>query len=89
MAGKKVKDIENKDVLKKFQSYPNNVRKKLLYLRQLIFEAASENKELANVEETLKWGEPSYLTDGGSAVRIGWKKIVLRTMRCIFIVKRN
>jgi hypothetical protein len=26
------------------------------------------------VEETLKWGEPSYITKSGSTIRIDWKK---------------
>lgn len=28
----------------------------------------------SEIEETLKWGEPSYLTKNGSTIRIGWKK---------------
>ncbi len=27
-----------------------------------------------DLEETLKWGEPSYVTKAGSTIRIGWKK---------------
>ncbi len=26
------------------------------------------------MEETLKWGEPSYLTKGGSTIRMDWKQ---------------
>ena len=29
---------------------------------------------LQKIEETLKWGEPSYLTKHGSTVRIDWKE---------------
>ena len=43
-------------------------------LRKLIFDVASKNKEIGEIEETLKWGEPSYLTEGGSTVRIDWKE---------------
>ena len=50
------------------------MRKKLLHLRQIILDTASETEGVNELEETLKWGEPSYLTEGGSTVRIGWKK---------------
>jgi len=46
---------------------------KILYLRRLVLEVASETKEMAQVEETLKWGEPSYLVVKGSTIRFDWK----------------
>ncbi|TQV68199.1 DUF1801 domain-containing protein [Exilibacterium tricleocarpae] len=66
-------DIKNPQVGRKFQSYPNNIQEELLLLRQLIFETAAETEAIGQVEETLKWGEPSYLADGGSTIRINWK----------------
>ncbi len=57
-----------------FNNYPVRVRKKILSLRKLIIEAASEIKEITNLEETLKWGEPGYLVKEGSTIRIDWKK---------------
>ena len=57
-----------------FRLYPPQIQSKLLYLRQLIFEVASENKEIGAIVETLKWGEPSYLAKNGSTIRIAWKK---------------
>ena len=36
-------------------------------------DAASETEGVDGLEETLKWGEPSYLTKGGSTVRMDWK----------------
>lgn len=57
-----------------FNNYPNSVRKKILTLRKLIIEAANEIDTITNLEETLKWGEPSYLTKNGSTIRIDWKK---------------
>lgn len=57
-----------------FKHYPKRPREKLLLLRQLIFEAALETEGVGMVEETLKWGEPSYLARGGSTIRIGWKE---------------
>ena len=38
-----------------FNKYPELVRKKLLNLRKLIIETASEAKEITSIEETLKW----------------------------------
>lgn len=45
-----------------------------MFLRQLIIEVASDTPGIGELEETLKWGEPSYLAKGGSTVRIGWKE---------------
>ena len=39
------------------------MRKKLLHLRQIILDTASETEGVNELEETLKWGEPSYLTE--------------------------
>lgn len=57
-----------------FESYPDDIRKKLKFLRQLIVDTAREIDGVGLLEETLKWGEPSYLAKGGSTIRIGWKK---------------
>lgn len=56
----------------KFNSYPNNIRPKMDKLRQLILKTAKE-LEIKDLEETLKWDEPSYLTKHGSTIRIDWK----------------
>jgi len=69
----KVGNINNVEVLAIFDSYPNNVRDHFYFLRQLVFETASE-LEITDLEETLKWGEPSYLTKKGSTLRISWRK---------------
>ena len=57
-----------------FQNYPDSVRKKIRNLRRLILETAGETEEVTQLEETLKWGEPSYLINNGSTIRIDWKK---------------
>ena len=69
--------MKNSEVAAVFKNYPKNVREKLIFLRQLIFETAAETAGVGEIEETLKWGEPSYLTPhtkSGSTVRIDWKK---------------
>jgi len=58
----------------KMSSYPNAVRDKMHYLRKLVLEAAEEIPELEKLEETLKWGEPSFLAKGGSTLRMDWKE---------------
>ena len=64
----------NPEVELVFNNYPDLIRKKILYLRSLVLEAASEMEGISNLEETLKWGEPSYLAKNGSTIRIDWKK---------------
>ena len=65
--------FENPDVAAVFDSYPKDVRKPLLRLRQLILETAASTDGVGALEETLKWGQPSYLTakpKTGSTIRI-------------------
>jgi hypothetical protein len=45
-----------------------------LILRQLILDTAIETEGVVHVDETVKWGEPSYITKKGSTIRIGWKQ---------------
>ena len=56
-----------------FDAYPAAVKARLLALRRLIFETAKATKGVGALEETLKWGQPSYLTPetgSGSTIRI-------------------
>lgn len=60
-----------------FAALPEKARDGLLALRGLIFEAAAGNETVGRVEETLKWGQPSYLTPetkSGSTIRLGVPK---------------
>lgn len=57
-----------------FQNYPEGVREKMLHLRRLVIEAAEETEGITQVEECLKWGEPSYLVKKGSTLRMDWKQ---------------
>ncbi|NLQ18888.1 DUF1801 domain-containing protein [Marinomonas sp. M1K-6] len=61
------------EVQSKFDQYPIHIKPLLENLRELILEVA-ESLSLGDVEETLKWGEPSYLVKGGSTIRIDWKE---------------
>ena len=66
--------IENTTVSEAFDRYPADINKAMLTLRQLILNTATETDGVTSLEETLKWGEPSYLTKGGSTIRIDWKQ---------------
>lgn len=62
----------DKNVEAVFQTYPLQVREKLLQIRTDIL-ATALSYDVGGIEESLKWGEPSYLARKGSAVRIAWK----------------
>lgn len=56
-----------------FKAYPPLVRARLLALRELVFDTAERTEGVGRLTETLKWGQPSYLTGetgSGSTVRI-------------------
>ena len=70
-------EIENAEVAAVFDKYPEKMREKLMFLRQLIIDTAASTEGVGELEEILKWGEPSYLTSqtkSGSTGRIDWKK---------------
>ena len=55
--------------------YPDQAKACFEAIRSMIFEEA-ERLEVGPLEETLKWGEPSYLTSktkSGSTIRMAWK----------------
>jgi len=71
------KKIKNPEVAVVFESYPRKIRTKLMFLRQLVLDTAASIEAVGEIEETLKWGEPSYLTPktkSGSTIRIAWKE---------------
>ncbi len=71
-----VKPCMDAAVAKAFDAYPANIRRRLMELRALIFHVAAATDGVGEIEETLKWGEPAYLTSqtgSGSTLRIGWK----------------
>jgi len=57
-------------------TYPPAIQQDVLALRWLILSLAEGIPAVGAIEETLKWGEPAFLTTetgSGSTVRIGWK----------------
>ncbi len=56
-----------------FKAYPADVRRRLMDLRELVFETAADTAGVGRLTEALKWGQPSFLTKqtgSGSTVRI-------------------
>jgi uncharacterized protein DUF1801 len=68
-----MKSFGDKAVAAVFEGYPAGLRRKLIALRELIFKVADATDGVGRLTETLKWGQPSYLTmesGSGSTVRI-------------------
>ncbi len=65
------------EVASAFAAFPEPVRAQLLEVRRLIFAKAAEIGGVDPLTETLKWGEPAYLTEtthSGSTIRLGLPK---------------
>lgn len=60
-------------VKQKFTTYPVEVSVVLKQVRELILDVA-EQDGITELEETLKWGEPSYISKSGSAIRFDYKE---------------
>ena len=63
------------DVGKVFAAYPAPARKLLLAIRDMIYDTAAALPEAGRITETLKWGEPAYLTSApksGTTIRLAW-----------------
>lgn len=54
------------------EEYPRPVQLKFKEIRTLIVDTA-RNNQLGEIEETLKWGQPSYLCASGSTIRLAWQ----------------
>jgi hypothetical protein len=65
--------FSDSDVASVFKAYPPGIRAKLMALRELVFDTAVRTAGVGPLTETLKWGQPSYLTaetGSGTTVRI-------------------
>ena len=74
---KAVPPFRDPNVEAAFAALPEPGRRGLLALRRLIFQTAAETPEAGRLEETLKWGQPAYLTPdtkAGSTIRLGLPK---------------
>ncbi|UVC07218.1 DUF1801 domain-containing protein [Rhizobium sp. TH2] len=60
-----------------FQAFPPEVRHRLAEIRAMILGVAADHPRVGAITETLKWGEPAYLTKAtgsGSTIRLGWPR---------------
>jgi hypothetical protein len=75
------------DVAAAFAAFPEHVRARLLEARDLIFATAAGMEGVGPLKETLKWGEPAYLTEAsrsGSTIRLGWFRSSERECAILF-----
>lgn len=57
-----------------FAGVPGSVKPRLLEIRRLIFEVSKGMDAVGPLTETLRWGEPAYLTQitrSGTTIRLG------------------
>ena len=63
-----------REVSRAYDAFPASIGKRLLWVRELIFATAAAHEGIGPLTETLKWGEPAYLTEetgSGSTIRLG------------------
>ncbi|MEO1188341.1 MAG: DUF1801 domain-containing protein [Pseudomonadota bacterium] len=63
------------EVAKALAACPPAAAQTLADIRALILETAAGQSEIGPLTETLKWGEPAYLTaktKSGTTIRLGW-----------------
>jgi hypothetical protein len=66
--------FDDPNVERAFSAFPSAAREGLLQLRTLIFDVAARTEGVGRLEETLKWGQPAYLTSetkSGTTIRLG------------------
>ena len=62
----------SKEVNKVISAYPDEAKKKIIYIVDLIFETADEINA-GKITESIKWGEPSFCVKNGTPIRTAWK----------------
>lgn len=73
--------MENENVSRKIETYPKEAREYANKIRTLIYETAQQ-EGIHKIEESLKWGEPSFKAVNGSPIRMDWKS---RTPKKLFV----
>ncbi len=69
--------FKDPDVERVFSELADDVKPGLSRLRDLVFDVAAQTEGVGPLEETLKWGQPAYLTPetgSGSTIRLGLPK---------------
>lgn len=65
-------------VFQVFDTIPKAHRQTLLQVRELIFDVAARDPRIGEIEETLRWGEPAYVTSKGktgSTIRLSIESV--------------
>ncbi len=72
---------KNENIIDTYNHYPNVIGEKLLRIRAIIYEEAERNSAVGQIEESLKWGQPSYVGNNrsGTPIRLGMEKKSLDT----------
>jgi hypothetical protein len=66
-----------------FRTYPAPLCARLMVLRDLVFDVAAKTTGVGALQETLKWGQPSYLTaETGSGTTIRIDRVKANEGRC-------
>lgn len=66
-------EFDDPNVAAVFEAFPEAAREHLLAVRALIFDVAADTPEAGCIIETLKWGQPAYLTPetkSGTPIRL-------------------
>lgn len=53
-----------------YELYPSLQKNALLNFRELVFKTAEKIEAVGDIQEDLKWGQPSFITKTGSTFRI-------------------
>jgi hypothetical protein len=72
-----MKDFLNPEVGVVFSKYQAQTQQALLIIRQWIFEVAESSEKIGEIEECLKWGEPTYVSHSpksGTSLRLSQVK---------------
>ena len=65
--------ITDKEFTQRVEAFTKHVRPTFDLLRALVHQVAQDSDVLM-IHETLKWGEPSFVTKHGSTLRMDWKE---------------
>lgn len=65
--------ITDKEFTNRVEAFPKHVRPTFDMLQALVHQVAQDS-DVLKIHQTLKWGEPSFVTKHGSTLRMDWKE---------------
>lgn len=77
----------DREVAAAFDRLPKDTRACLLKVRDLVFRVAAASTSIGALTETLRWGQPSYLTDttkAGTTLRL-WRRSATSEDAAVFV----